>query len=134
MEMKEGMVMARASTVGPIPRTPRTARLVIWGSAVVVGGILLMLDTADVYPGWLLVGPVLLGVAGVALLADQILCSPGHKLGYGGALLMIALSAGTVTQDAGLVVDNWSVWPFVAGAVIIGVPLEILAARRRRIR
>jgi hypothetical protein len=110
----------------------RTKRFIIWGSAIIVGGVLLLLDLADVYPGWLLVGPVILGVAGVALLADQIVCTPGRKGGFFASLLMIALSAGTVTQDAELVVDNWAVWPFVAGALAIGLPLEAFAAHRRR--
>jgi len=107
-------------------------RRVIWGSAIIIIGVLLVLDLVNVYPTWVVIGPVCLGVAGVALLADQVLCSPGRKGGFFAALLMIGLSAGTVTQDAELVVNEWSVWPFVAGAVALGVPLEIYAARRRR--
>jgi hypothetical protein len=57
---------------------------------------------------------------------------PGRKGGFFASLLMIALSAGTVTQDAELVIDNWAVWPFVAGALVIGVPLETFAAHLRR--
>jgi hypothetical protein len=48
----------------------RTKRFIIWGSAIVVAGGLLVLDLAGVFPEWLLVGPVILGVAGVALLVD----------------------------------------------------------------
>jgi hypothetical protein len=107
-------------------------RRIIWGSAVVVIALLLLLDLADVYPSWVVIGPVCLGVAGVALLADQIVCSSARKGGFVAALLMIALSAGTVTQDAKLVVDEWAVWPFVAAAIALGIPLEAYAAHRRR--
>ena len=109
-----------------------TSRFVIWVSAIVVGGVLLLLDAFKVYPRWLLIGPVLLGVAGVALLADQITCAPARKGGFSAALVMIALSAGTVTQDAGLVVDTWSIWPFLVGAAALSVPFEVSAAHRRR--
>jgi hypothetical protein len=107
-------------------------RRIIWGSAVVTIALLLLLDLADAYPSWVVIGPVCAGVAGVALLADQVVCSPGRKWGFFASLLLIALSAGTVTQDAELVVDEWAVWPFVAAAVVLGVPLEAYAARRRR--
>jgi cell wall-active antibiotic response 4TMS protein YvqF len=110
----------------------KRSRSLIWGSAIIVGGVLLLLDRVDVFPEWLLIGPVLLGVAGVALLVDQIARSPRRRGGWVGSLLMIALSAGTVTQDANLVIDTWSVWPFVVGAVVIGVPLERVASRRRQ--
>ncbi|MGZ4119898.1 MAG: LiaF transmembrane domain-containing protein [Actinomycetota bacterium] len=111
----------------------RTSRFIIWGSAIIAAGVLFVVDRAGLFPQWLLVGPVILGVAGVALLADQIVFTPGRKGGFFASLMMIALSAATVTQDAELVVDNWSVWPFVAGAVLLGVPLEMLAAHHRHI-
>ena len=107
-------------------------RRFIWGTTVVVIAVLLLLDLADVYPSWVVIGPVCLGVAGVALLADQVVYAPERKAGFIASLLMIALSAGTVTQDAELVVDEWAVWPFVAAALALGIPLEAYAARRRR--
>jgi hypothetical protein len=112
----------------------RTTRVFIWGSAIIVGGDLLLLARVGVFPEWLVVGPVCLGVAGVALLADQVVCAPGRRGVFLVSLLMIALSAGTVAQDAGLVIDNWAVWPFVAGALCVGLPLELLAAHRRHTR
>jgi hypothetical protein len=86
-------------------------RRIIWGSAVVTIALLLLLDLADAYPSWVVIGPVCAGVAGVALLADQVVCSPGRKWGCFASLMLIALSAGTVNQDAELVVDEWAVWP-----------------------
>lgn len=109
-----------------------TRRRIIWGSALSVTAALLLLDLLPAYPAWLEIGPVCLGVAGCALLADQIACSPWRQWGYVGPLSMIGLGAGAVAQDAGVVVDKWSVWPFVAAAVIAGLPPELHAARRRR--
>jgi hypothetical protein len=111
----------------------RTMRVAIWGSAIVAIGVLLLLDLAGAYPDWLIIGPVCLGVAGVALLIDQIVWDPTRKFGYIISLLMIALSAGTVAQDAELVIDNWAVWPFVVGALVIGLPLETFASHHRHI-
>lgn len=110
----------------------KTTRGFLWGSAIVAAGVVLLLDIAEVYPAWVLVGPVVLGIAGVAFLADQIFFARERRFGFLGSLMMIALSAATVTQDAGLVIDEWSVWPFVAGALVLGVPLERYSTRRRR--
>jgi hypothetical protein len=111
----------------------RTVRLGIWGTATVAIGVLLLLDVAGAFPDWLIIGPVCLGIAGLALLIDQIVCDPTRKLGYIISLLMIALSAGTVAQDAELVVDSWAVWPFVVGALVVGMPLERFASHHRHI-
>lgn len=106
-------------------------RTIILAAGAIVAAVVYALDVADVYPSWLLVGPVLLGIGGVVLLTDQVLCAPSRKGGFIGSLMMIGLSAGTVTQDALLVVDEWSIWPFVAGALLFGVPLETYASHRR---
>jgi hypothetical protein len=108
-----------------------TRRRLIWAAAIGIVGGLLLLDLAGAYPSWVVIGPVCAGVAGVALLIDQICWAPARRWGFLAGLLMVALSAGTVLQDAELVVDEWAVWPFVAAALALGIPLEAYAAHRR---
>ena len=43
-----------------------TRRRIIWASAIVIIGALLALDRNDVYPSWVVIGPVCLGIAGIA--------------------------------------------------------------------
>jgi hypothetical protein len=108
-----------------------TRRRQIWATAIVIVSALLLLELAEAYPSWVVIGPVCLGVAGVALLIDQVCWAPARRWGFLAGLLMVALSAGTVLQDAELVVDEWAVWPFVAGALALGIPLEAYAAHSR---
>jgi hypothetical protein len=103
----------------------RAGRFVFWGVSASVVLLMYVLDWVDVFPNWLLGGPVAVGVAGTALVIDRVVFSGRLWGGYWLPFLLIGLSAGTVLQDAEILGDEYAVWPAVVGALGIALLFRV---------
>lgn len=106
-----------------------TARYVLWGLAIAVGAAVYLLDAMEAFPRWFEGGPVVVGIAGVALLADRLLFSGRIKGGFVIPLLLVGVSAGTVLQDAQLLVNEYSIWPPLLGALVLALIMNTFSRR-----
>jgi hypothetical protein len=102
----------------------RTGRYAWWGATIAVIGALYLLEAADAFPAWFLAGPVAVGVAGVALMIDRLAFSSSTRRSrFILPLLLVGVSAGTVLQDADLLVDEYSIWPPLVGGLLVALVL-----------